>query len=295
MASSNSFDQFISDEIEKGKGLYVPVKASRFERMFVKWHDCKDLHPNPDDEFSDPAIGPSYRIISDYEREFRDRLKNGEQPINDPLIVGKVHPEGYMLINGHHRWAAALKVEIKKVPIKIINMMSDEELQRIVESSQHDKRVTMDLDEVVFKSKWDNYVEKETGFHFGSKIKKKMMLGIPALFNYLTTHGYDIFVYSSEFYSIDDIRRYFNRFFVHVDGIITGTGKKNVKFSESQKTVMNLIKNKYAKTIHIDNDSVICTHSGTGEFEEYDLEVTGSLWPKKVIEIIEKIDAPPAE
>ncbi|MBQ9305462.1 ParB/RepB/Spo0J family partition protein [Butyrivibrio sp.] len=295
MASSNSFDQFISDEIEKGKGLYVPVKASRFERMFVKWHDCKDLHPNPDDEFSDPAIGPSYRIISDYEREFRDRLKKGEQPINDPLIVGKVHPEGYMLINGHHRWAAALKVEIKKVPIKIINMMSDEELQRIVESSQHDKRVTMDLDEVVFKSKWDNYVEKETGFHFGSKIKKKMMLGIPALFNYLTTHGYDIFVYSSEFYSIDDIRRYFNRFFVHVDGIITGTGKKNVKFSESQKTVMNLIKNKYAKTIHIDNDSVICTHSGTGEFEEYDLEVPGSLWSKKVIEIIEKIDAPPAE
>ena len=31
------------------------------------------------------------------------------EPWEEPLIVEKVHPEGYMLLNGHHRWAAALK------------------------------------------------------------------------------------------------------------------------------------------------------------------------------------------
>ena len=104
MASSNSFDQFISDEIEKGKGLYVPVKASRFERMFVKWHDCKDLHPNPDDEFSKPEVGPSYRIISEYEQKIRRAKEHTYEEEKDPIIIEKMYPEGYLIINGHHRW-----------------------------------------------------------------------------------------------------------------------------------------------------------------------------------------------
>ena len=34
--AKTEFEQFIADEIEKGKGRYIPVKAGPMERLFVK-------------------------------------------------------------------------------------------------------------------------------------------------------------------------------------------------------------------------------------------------------------------
>ncbi|MBP3241914.1 MAG: ParB N-terminal domain-containing protein [Oribacterium sp.] len=33
----------------------------------------------------------------------------------DPIIVEKMYPDGYMILNGHHRWAAATRLGLKKV------------------------------------------------------------------------------------------------------------------------------------------------------------------------------------
>lgn len=97
--------------------------------MFYQFHNlilcllthkasCNKLHPNPTDEFCMPKIGPSYRIISGYEKKFREAINNGESPEKgwgDPIIVEKMYPDGYMILNGHHRWAAATRLGLKKV------------------------------------------------------------------------------------------------------------------------------------------------------------------------------------
>ncbi|MCR4831375.1 MAG: hypothetical protein K5883_07980 [Pseudobutyrivibrio sp.] len=55
-----------------------------------------------------------------------------------------------MILNGHHRWAVALRLGYSNIPVKIVNLTHESDIKQILSNSTHDKRVTMDLDEVVF-------------------------------------------------------------------------------------------------------------------------------------------------
>jgi hypothetical protein len=103
-------------------------------------------------------------------------------------------------------------------------------------------------------------------------------------------HKYDIWVYSADYYSIDDIKRFFKKYQVNVDGIITGTGKKNNKNTEAAKNMEKLIANKYASTIHIDNDTMVVSHSGGGEFEDFDISGPENEWSKRVLTNLQNIE-----
>ena len=283
--------QSVLDDIEKQKGVAIPVHASLFERIIVRQTACKNIHPNPEDEFSMEKVGPSYRIISEYETKFRNSLRMDKQPIDDPLMVEKLRPHGYMLLNGHHRWAAAMRCNIKKVPIKIINCATESDIKTILEKSQHDKRATIDLDEVIFRSPDYAYLEKKAFiFPFSVRFKQRIRLGIPALLYSLSKNGYDIWVYARDFYSIDDIQKFFKAYSVHVDGILTGVDKHTQNKSERAARVRELINNKYEMTLHIDNNAIVETHGKTGEFEEHVINASEEEWSKKAIAIIEEIE-----
>lgn len=288
--AKTEFEQYLANELENELGVYMPVKAGLLERMLVNKAPVNKIHPNPDDEFCFPNVGPSYRIISEYEKKFRDILQGYSTEYVEPVIVMKTNPSGYMLVNGHHRWAGAMKAGMKKIPVKIINMMLDSDLEMMIKNSDHDKRVTMDLDEVVFRLPTDSNLEKAPMFFHGRLAKKRIKLGIPALFHYLTMHKYDIWVYSADYYSIDDIKRFFKKYQVNVDGIITGTGKKNNKNTEAAKNMEKLIANKYSQTIHIDNDAMVVSHGAGGDFEDYTIEGPESEWSKKVLNILQNIE-----
>lgn len=283
--------EYVLNDIEKQKGVSIPVHASLFERIMVTKAPCKSIHPNPEDEFSMEKIGPSYRIISEYETKFRDAMRMEKPPIDDPLMVEKLRPHGYMLLNGHHRWAAAMRCNIKKVPIKIINCATESDIKTILEKSQHDKRATIDLDEVIFRSHDYPHLEKKAfTFPFSTRFKKRIRLGIPALLYSLSKRGYDIWVYARDFYSIDDIQKFFKSYSVHVDGILTGVDKHTQNKSERAARVRELINNKYDTTLHIDNDAIVETHGKTGDFREYEINVPEADWAKKAIAIIEEIE-----
>ena len=87
------FDKFIAEEIKKYEGHAFPVKSGLLTRLMVKKADCTKLHPNPDDEFSFPDVGPSYRIIGEYEQKIRNAEKHGQPPVEEPLIVEKMYPD----------------------------------------------------------------------------------------------------------------------------------------------------------------------------------------------------------
>ena len=283
--------EYVSNDIEKQKGVSIPVRATLLERLLVKKTACSNLHPNAEDEFSMDSVGPSYRIIGEYETKFREALRLERRVFDEPLTVEKLRPNGYLLLNGHHRWAAAMRCNIKKVPIKIINCATESDIKTILEKSEHDKRVAIDLDEVIFRPADYPYLEKKSfSFPLNIRFKQRIRLGVPALFYYLTKHGYDIWVYAADYYSIDDIQKFFKTYSVHVDGIITGVGKLEQNKSASEMRMKELIANKYALTLHIDNDSVIETNSRTKEFEEYTIDAAEEEWSKKAIAIIEEIE-----
>lgn len=290
MAKSR-FMEFVLNDIEHQKGIAIPVHASLFERLIIRKTYCKNIHPNPEDEFSIESVGPSFRIIGEYESEFRDALRMERRPITEALTVEKLRPDGYLLLNGHHRWAAAMRCGIKRAPIRIINCATESDIKTILENSLHDKRVTLDLDEVVFRPADNGYLEKKAfTFPMSLRFKKRLRLGIPALFYYLVKHGYDIWVYAADFYSIDDIRKFFRAYSVHVDGIITGMGKQEQNKSESAVRMKELINNKYKMTLHIDNETILETHSKSKEFKEYEILSSEEEWSKRVIEKIEEIE-----
>ena len=290
MAKTQLMELVIND-IESQKGVAIPVHASLFERLIVRTASCKNIHPNPEDEFSIEKVGPSYRIIGEYETKFRDAMRMDRSPIDDPLMVEKLRPHGYLLLNGHHRWAAAMRCGIKKVPIKIINCATESDIKTILEKAQRDKRATIDLDEVIFRSPDYEYLEKKALFFpFSVRFKKRVRLGIPALLYNLSKSGYDIWVYARDFYSIDDIQKFFKAYSVHVDGILTGVDKHTQNKSERAARVRELINNKYDTTLHIDNNTIVETHGKTGDFEEYEINVPEADWSKKAIAIVEEIE-----
>ena len=91
-------------------------KASLWERLTTRKVDVNDLHANPLDEFSNPRIGPSDSAVARYIKEI-----NTTGGLSESIEVQKLSTGGYEIVNGHHRWLAAQKAGLKKVPIQIKN------------------------------------------------------------------------------------------------------------------------------------------------------------------------------
>ena len=287
MAGSNTaFDEFIASEVKKYKGVYVPVKAGILQRALIRWAPCASLHPNPDDEFCSPKVGPNYQIISEYMYSFRLERQSSKQYCEEPLIVEKIRPDGYMILNGHHRWAAALQLGFRRIPIEIVDLTQEMDIRNILQYSKHDKRVTLDLDEVVFCKAKDAPAEKPLPFPWRSIYKERLRLGIPALFRYFNKKGYDIWVYSAGYYSADYIQRLFKRYHVHVTGAITGTGRKVSGNAEVKKELTAMIAAKYPETVHVDSETVLRVFSRTKDVAEYRLEGT-EAWSQRVMDVME--------
>ena len=287
----SAFEEHIYNEIEKYRGVSFPVKTGMLWRLLIKKVDCNKIHPNPEDEFSMPKVGPSFKIISEYESAFRRNEQLNMESTEEPLIVEKMYPDGYMIINGHHRWAAYYRLGRKKVPVSIVNLAHGDDIKQMLDKGSGDKRVTLDLDEVVFCEREDEAAEKKPGFPFGKLYKERIRLGIPALFNFLSKKGYDIWVYSSKFYSMDYIRSYLEKYHVNITGIVTGTSKKSISDLKDKKEIDSLIARKYKHTLHIDNEMVLKIRSGTGEFEEYPIEKDKDNWSQGIMNTFKKMEA----
>ncbi|MCR5586056.1 MAG: ParB/RepB/Spo0J family partition protein [Lachnospiraceae bacterium] len=284
--SDTQFAEFLAGEVKKYEGVMVPKEASILERMLIKNVRYTKLHPNPDDEFCFPSIGPNFGIISNYERTFRQYGTMRPNLYDEPLMVQKVRPNGYMILNGHHRWAAGMRVGFNKMPVTIVKLTQEKDIENMIRASKHDKRVTLDLDEVVFVDDKNAPMEKVLHFPYNRMYKERIRLGIPALLHYLGKQGYDVWVYSSKYYSYDYIRAYFKKYYVKLDGVITGTARKVKDKDEEKKKTEQLFKAKYVETIHVDNNSLVRSFRDSKEFEDYELSGNPESWSQEVMNVI---------
>ena len=286
--------KLLNDEIEKSKGVYYPVKAGFLRCLLIKHAYCSKLHPNLEDEFCDPAIGPNYGIIKRYQLDFKkpkplpSKSYEGETgDAQEPLIVQKARPDGYMILNGHHRWAAALLLGVRRLKIRIVNLTQESDIHEMLEKSRSDTRVALDLDEVVFCSGDSAFVEKPLQFPLNRIYKERLRLGVPALFHFINSRNYDIWVYTSKYYSMEYIYYFFKRWGVHLNGIVTGTGRKG-DTTATMRELNRLLDTKYSSTIYIDNGLLMRTFSGSKEREECQLSGSPETWSKEVIDAIER-------
>ncbi len=290
-ASHVEFKEYLQEQIRQYDGVSVPVKANLMERIFVRRVAYRNLHPNPGDEFCMPGIGPNYEIISNYEKQIGNAKKHRDNSyFEERLIVEKIRPDGYMILNGHHRWAAAVRMNLRKIPVKIVNLTQRMDVERMLRNSKHDKRVAMDLDEVLIDTGRDANAGKPLNGMQGKISRERLRLGVPALFHYLRTHGYDIWLYTSRYATAESIQRFFRWQHAGVDGVVTGIGKKDRNAEEERKKMEKLIWDKYRQTIHIDAHSVVRIDCRTREFDERRLSDSSAAWSREVMDALKEFD-----
>ena len=281
-AIKTEFSEFVASDIKKYEGVRIPLKTSLIMRIFKRWTKCTNLHPNPDDEFCFPNVGPSYSIISDYEKRMKFEMGHGGSPwdiTDERLMVERMYPDGYTIINGHHRWAAATRLGIKKAPIKILNLMHEENIIDIIERSGNNKRVAIDLDDLVFVNEAECPAEKKLPYLADLRYnKKRIRLGFPALCRFLQLHGYDVWVFTSEFSSVDHIEGLLRRYHTAPDGIITASGRLEKTAENKKNRIREMMNKKYIRTITLYNDLMIVVNSQTGDSDQIPLEGLANEW-----------------
>ena len=293
VAVKTEFTEFIANDIKKYEGVRIPLKTGFLKRMFIRWTKCSNLHPNPDDEFCFPDIGPNYGIISDYEKEMKEEVSHGYGPwegIDERLMVEGMYPEGYMLINGHHRWAAAVRLGVKKAPIKILNLVHEEDIIDIVKKSKNTKRVAIDLDELVFVDEAEFPVEKKLPVPANRRYKSRIRLGFPALCRFLQSCGYDVWVFTAGYYSVDHIAGLLKRYHVKPDGIITASGRIEKTSEDKKNRIKEIMKKKYTRTLNLYNDMMIVVDGASGDFDQIPLESPADQWVMAVENAVKKIE-----
>ncbi len=284
------FQDYLKKELENTKGIYVPVRAGFLRRLLIRRTACKNLHPNPEDEFCIPTIGPNSGIISKYCQDFRRfGTRSSVEHDVEPLTVDKIRPSGYLILNGHHRWAAAIMTGQRSLPIRIVDLPLEEDIQKMLQRSRSDRRVTLDLDEVVFRSMDDGPVEK-LPFFLRVRYRQRLRLGIPALFRFLNDKGYDIWVYSANYYSFKQIQTLFMLYQTRVTGVVTGTGGKGRLGAAVHERLKKSVSEQYPTTIHIDARGIVKVDSRNKTYEEYSLNETGAQWSQEIMNLIGELD-----
>ena len=289
------FPTYLREETEKVRESYYPVRVPLVTRLTKKKEKPGKLHPNPDDEFCYPDIGPNYSIIAKYEAAYRDIMAAGSAQYDttgadEPIMVQKARPDGFLIMNGHHRWAAALKMKVPKVKIKIVNLTQISDIRDMLARSRSDRRVTVDLDEVVFAREEDRVpLEKPMPFPLNRFFRERVRRGIPTLFHTLSAKGYDIWIYTSGYYSMDYIHHYFRVWNLKLTGVVTGAGRKNVRRPSDDREMKQMMDTKYRSTLHIDRDLVLRTFSGSKECDEFPLSGNPETWVREVTDAVEKM------
>ena len=145
-------------------------------------------------------------------------------------------------------------------------------------------RVSFDLDEVLFVSPKTHKTEPALPFPLNHIYKERLRLGTPGLIHKLQELGYEVWVYTSSFRTERYIRTLFWLYGVRFDGIVNGTRHLKEVQRDHKTTLPQKMPNHYRISLHIDDETVICTLGPQYGFRAYQLEAQDDDWAEKIIE-----------
>ncbi len=157
------------------------------------------------------------------------------------------------------------------------------------EDNEKKMRVSFDLEEVVFGSTLTHKTEPELMFPFNKIFKERLRLGTPDLINDLQALGYEVWVYTSSFRSERYIRTLFRLYKVKFDGIINGSRHLREVQKDHKETLPQKLPNRYRISLHVDDETVICSWGREYGFNTYQLEAQDDDWKDKIIARAEEI------
>lgn len=282
---NNEYKTLVLEDMATFDGLAKPVRTSVFKRLITRKMKISKLHPNPTDEFSMVKIGPNYGIIGEYTQKMSKASGYSMPVLNDPIIVEKMSTGDYMILNGHHRWMAAHRLGIKKVPVQIVNVAPDEEIFEKIKNSNNTMCVSIDLDEVLLAERSSYPREEKPSFISKKLFPKILRYNSGTLINELRNSGFDVWIYTNNFHSSEYIGVLLKNQHTKVDGIVNGLSKKRSKDGLRKAFV-----DKYKYSLHIDNDGIICVNNQTRDFESVDIQTTQNNWAADVMKQIKKLN-----
>nr|WP_330393233.1 hypothetical protein [Butyrivibrio hungatei] len=145
------------------------------------------------------------------------------------------------------------------------------------------------MDEVLFVSPLTHKTEPELMFPFNKIFKERLRLGTPDLINGLQALGYEVWVYTSSFRSERYIRTLFRLYKVKFDGIINGNRHLREVQKDHKETLPQKLPNRYRISLHVDDETVICSWGREYGFNTYQLEAQDDDWKDKIIARAEEI------
>ena len=157
------------------------------------------------------------------------------------------------------------------------------------DNGQKKMRVSFDLDEVLFVSENTHKTEPPLKFPFCKIYKERLRLGTPQLINRLQELDYEVWVYTSSFRSEKYIRRLFSFYGVKFDGIINADRHLKEVQRDNPTILPQKVPNFYHISLHIDDESIICTYGREYGFNTYQLDAPDDEWADKIIKRAEEI------
>lgn len=144
-------------------------------------------------------------------------------------------------------------------------------------------RVSFDLDEVLFVSPKTHKTEPPLRFPFNRLFRERLRLGTPKLINDLQSMGCEVWVYTSSFRSEQYIRRLFRFYGVRFDGIVNAQRHLR-EVQGTRKTILpQKLPSHYQISLHVDDESVICSWGREYGFQTYQLDAQDDDWAEKIL------------
>lgn len=277
MAILREYQEKVLDEVSRYAAIWKPVKAGLAERMLVRKAKTEQLHPNPEDEFCDPKVGPNYEIVSQYEAQIQFNKEHMLPALTERLVVGKMSTGGYILMNGHHRWYAALRNGVRTVPIEIVNIRTAAEIISAVDRSGRTMCASFDLDEVLLTER------AADGLLLPGAPKKLLRKNAAAMVTRLQEQGFDVWVYTGGYASAESIERLFTREGAKIDGVVNG-----MKGKKSNPGIRQAFTRKYAVSLHVDNEGILCVDTRSKAYESVPVP-GGDSWANGVVSALDNL------
>ena len=145
-------------------------------------------------------------------------------------------------------------------------------------------RVSFDLDEVLFVSPKTHKTEPPLPFPLNKLYRERLRLGTPDLLRTLQTQGYEVWIYTSSFRSERYIRSLFRFYGVRLDGIVNGYRHQQEVQRGRREILPQKLPNRYHISLHVDDETVICSCAGHYGFRAYQLNAEDDTWKEKILE-----------
>ncbi|SCY82458.1 hypothetical protein SAMN02910292_03086 [Lachnospiraceae bacterium XBB2008] len=163
------------------------------------------------------------------------------------------------------------------------------------DAPQNRMRVSFDLDEVLFVLPETHKTEPELIFPLNKIFRERLRLGTPKLINRMQELGFDVWVYTSSFRSESYIKWLFRFYGIRFNGIVNGTRHLKEVQRNNKTTLPQKLPNRYRISLHIDDESIVCSLGRQYGYRAYQLEAQDDDWAEKIIARAEEIRTLEAE